>query len=134
MIDDPDKLSEEAVEAWVKANANKTIQIPDDAYYVFPPSRKGQPSRARGDTLILHSTYRPMNSFGEQGILHAIFWDHHRGQRRQKVRGAYCRWQAMDAALRAGGSFPHKCPRCGAPAYIGFKDVDCSAKCGFVKP
>lgn len=23
--------------------------------------------------------------------------------------------------------FPHKCPACGAPAYIGLKDVDCSS-------
>lgn len=25
--------------------------------------------------------------------------------------------------------FPHTCPRCGAVAYVGIKDVDCSAKC-----
>ncbi len=22
--------------------------------------------------------------------------------------------------------FPHRCPACGSPAYMGFKDVDCS--------
>lgn len=25
--------------------------------------------------------------------------------------------------------YPHDCPRCKAPAYIGFAKVDCSAKC-----
>ena len=24
--------------------------------------------------------------------------------------------------------FPHECPRCGSPAYIGFTDVECSRK------
>lgn len=26
--------------------------------------------------------------------------------------------------------FPHKCPRCGAPAYVGLSSVECSAGCG----
>lgn len=26
-------------------------------------------------------------------------------------------------------TYPHKCPRCGAPAYIGFTNIDCSSKC-----
>ena len=26
--------------------------------------------------------------------------------------------------------FPHYCPRCRAPAYIGFASVDCAARCG----
>lgn len=25
--------------------------------------------------------------------------------------------------------YPHKCPKCGGPAYIGFSDVDCKNKC-----
>jgi hypothetical protein len=25
--------------------------------------------------------------------------------------------------------YPHKCPRCKGPAYIGFSSVDCKAKC-----
>ena len=25
--------------------------------------------------------------------------------------------------------YPHVCPRCGAPAYIGFAKIDCSAAC-----
>ena len=27
------------------------------------------------------------------------------------------------------GKFPHKCPRCGFPAYVGLNSVDCSASC-----
>jgi hypothetical protein len=27
------------------------------------------------------------------------------------------------------GSFPHQCPHCNAPAYVGFNMVDCSLKC-----
>lgn len=26
-------------------------------------------------------------------------------------------------------AFPHRCPGCGAPAYLGLVKVDCSAKC-----
>jgi hypothetical protein len=25
--------------------------------------------------------------------------------------------------------FPHDCPRCGGPAYVGLNDVDCSKGC-----
>lgn len=25
--------------------------------------------------------------------------------------------------------FPHKCPRCKAPAYIGFQFIECQSKC-----
>jgi hypothetical protein len=25
------------------------------------------------------------------------------------------------------GQYPHKCPECGAPAYVGLKDVKCTA-------
>jgi hypothetical protein len=25
--------------------------------------------------------------------------------------------------------YPHRCPRCGAPAFIGFNQVDCSKRC-----
>jgi hypothetical protein len=25
--------------------------------------------------------------------------------------------------------YPHTCPRCGAPAYVGFSKVDCSRSC-----
>lgn len=25
--------------------------------------------------------------------------------------------------------FPHKCPRCGSPAYLGFSSIDCSKGC-----
>lgn len=41
-------------------------------------------------------------------------------------------WPAEESSqsnLPSMVEFPHKCPRCGKPAYIGFKDVDCSAKC-----
>lgn len=27
-------------------------------------------------------------------------------------------------------SFPHVCPQCKGPAYVGFSDVDCMKKCG----
>lgn len=27
--------------------------------------------------------------------------------------------------------FPHKCPQCASPAYIGFSSVQCSAGCRF---
>lgn len=27
-------------------------------------------------------------------------------------------------------NYPHKCPNCKAPAFIGFMSIDCSAKCG----
>lgn len=26
-------------------------------------------------------------------------------------------------------NYPHDCPRCGHPAYVGFNEVDCSAGC-----
>jgi len=26
-------------------------------------------------------------------------------------------------------NYPHKCPSCGEPAYIGFNSIDCSGKC-----
>jgi hypothetical protein len=25
--------------------------------------------------------------------------------------------------------YPHKCPKCGKPAYVGFSSIDCSANC-----
>lgn len=25
--------------------------------------------------------------------------------------------------------YPHKCPKCGGPAYIGFSDINCKNKC-----
>ncbi len=27
-------------------------------------------------------------------------------------------------------NYPHKCPKCQAPAYMGFSKIDCKAKCG----
>lgn len=31
--------------------------------------------------------------------------------------------------LAAGASsYPHSCPRCGGPAYVGLNDIDCSRK------
>ncbi len=27
------------------------------------------------------------------------------------------------------GRFPHRCPRCGSPAYVGFSSVECSGVC-----
>jgi hypothetical protein len=27
------------------------------------------------------------------------------------------------------GRFPHSCPRCGGPAYVGLNDVDCAEGC-----
>jgi hypothetical protein len=27
--------------------------------------------------------------------------------------------------------FPHKCPKCSAPAYVGFSKVECSRRCGY---
>lgn len=30
----------------------------------------------------------------------------------------------------ASGEWPHRCPRCSAPAYVGFSSVDCSKRCG----
>jgi hypothetical protein len=37
-------------------------------------------------------------------------------------RGALVSRQEMSA-------FPHSCPRCSAPAYVGFVSIDCSAGC-----
>lgn len=25
--------------------------------------------------------------------------------------------------------YPHKCPKCGGPAYVGFTDVECKNRC-----
>lgn len=54
-------------------------------------------------------------------------------------------WQAFTKSLREAfetadeyllpkrppdrSRFPHDCPRCGRPAYVGLSDVDCSAGC-----
>ncbi len=27
-------------------------------------------------------------------------------------------------------SYPHLCPRCRGPAYVGFREIDCQRKCG----
>ena len=47
------------------------------------------------------------------------------------VREIYERALAAAASTlpKRDDRFPHTC-KCGAPAYIGFSDVDCSAKCG----
>lgn len=37
--------------------------------------------------------------------------------------------QARLACQVDPGRFPHTCPRCRAPAYVGFSDVDCSRGC-----
>jgi len=47
--------------------------------------------------------------------------------------------EPLDLTVDANGNFwptpkkdenyPHKCPRCGGPAYIGLSKVDCKAKC-----
>lgn len=30
---------------------------------------------------------------------------------------------------RKDEKYPHKCPKCGGPAYVGFSSVDCKNKC-----
>lgn len=37
--------------------------------------------------------------------------------------------QEFDEAVPDPGRYPHRCERCGAPAYVGFTATECSAKC-----
>lgn len=41
--------------------------------------------------------------------------------------GGLCDYPASNGVDRS--RFPHGCPRCGGPAYIGLNDVDCAAGC-----
>ncbi len=34
-----------------------------------------------------------------------------------------------EAGARMSSKYPHKCPHCGGPAYVGFSSVDCQAGC-----
>lgn len=35
----------------------------------------------------------------------------------------------LKASVPDPGRYPHRCERCGAPAYVGFTATECSAKC-----
>lgn len=39
-------------------------------------------------------------------------------------------YQSSSSHVVETTEFPHKCPTCSAPAYIGFSRVDCSKGCG----
>lgn len=34
-----------------------------------------------------------------------------------------------DRHIKKDDRYPHVCPRCKGPAYVGFSNVDCKAKC-----
>lgn len=42
-------------------------------------------------------------------------------------------WRSGYEQLRlitsSGKDFPHSCPKCGRPAYVGFSTIDCSSGC-----
>lgn len=35
----------------------------------------------------------------------------------------------IDATRFKDKHYPHKCPRCKGPAYVGFSSIDCKTKC-----
>lgn len=41
---------------------------------------------------------------------------------------------SLQRRVETSPCYPHKCPRCGAAAYVGFSTVDCSSKCGVRLP
>lgn len=36
---------------------------------------------------------------------------------------------SSEGSLDDGGRYPHSCPRCGGPAYVGLNDIDCKGGC-----
>lgn len=72
------------------------------------------------------------SSVGVDRFVYCVEW--------KLAAGAVCLWcDEVDLVLYQSDQqimptidlsrFPHKCLKCGAPAYIGFMDTDCSAGC-----
>lgn len=47
----------------------------------------------------------------------------------KKLRGELNTAAAPPIGPRFSEHYPHKCPRCGLPAYVGLEKVDCSMGC-----
>lgn len=45
------------------------------------------------------------------------------------LNGTGCSGIAPPAPKAKDDKYPHECPRCHGPAYIGLNSVDCKAKC-----
>lgn len=48
---------------------------------------------------------------------------------KEAVRGKDTLWQRTPAKSAVKGHYPHTCPACAGPAYVGFKEVDCQKGC-----
>jgi len=100
-----------------------------------------------GKTVITQSYERMVELLGLPGILHLMAVKKLAGgdyaMRGSRILGGapeqspVSRPRTMQEWLDAWGSpqldlsrFPHTCPRCGDPAYIGFTTIECSKGCG----
>lgn len=100
-----------------------------------------------GDRRLKNLSSPMVSSPLVEGLLMRVWHDQHGnwwisiddGQPRgfsQVTMKAHTDWDCIEIIppecrqrVAVAADYPHTCPRCGAPAYVGFAKVDCSAKC-----